>query len=80
MPYYRLFFLNREEHVVHAEVVASPSDAEIENVVRRLLATRPAMDCPALDVWQADRLVGRMTLAPETGSGTAGIAGSGGPS
>ena len=63
MPYYRVFFLNQGEHVVHAEVVASRGDAEVVEVVRRLLAARPGVECSALDIWQADRHLGRLAAA-----------------
>jgi len=63
MPYYRIFFLNHGEHVVRAEVVASRGDAEVIEVVRKLLAARPSVECSALDIWQADRHLGRLSVA-----------------
>ena len=62
MPYYRLFFLDDTDHVVRAEVVAGKNDADIVTVVRRLVASRPGITYPAIDVWQSDRRLGRLKV------------------
>jgi hypothetical protein len=77
MPYYRLFFLDHTDHVVRAEVVAGKNDADIVAVVRKLIASRPGINYPAVDVWQSDRRLGRlkvpslMETAPDVPTGAA---------
>lgn len=54
MSAYRIFFLNRQKAIIHAQPIAAADDAEAINLAHNL--PRDAITC---ELWDADRLVAK---------------------
>ena len=54
MNAYRIFFLNRQKVIIHAQPIAAADDAEAIDLAHNL--PRDAVTC---ELWDADRLVTR---------------------